>query len=197
MGEKKEVSYLVGDKIQRLLNGSNEAHTKAVLAQMRRGIGHAPGEIPELWGMMLENIPEKMMSKDGVPTYAEWAIYTALTLFALHQQGHEQCNPMFVKGQSLGKAMRSLVPPEDGEVLKRVRRRFNVIATSSDMPELVHHLRSAVQLLRDAGIGLDYAELAGELYLYQIPGGAAEVRLLWGEKFYQISENDLQRKEDE
>lgn len=188
--ERKEVSQVVHEKLQVLLNESNEAYTKAVLAKMRRGIGHVPGEIPELWGMLLENIPEKMLSKNGVPTQAEWAVYTALTLFALHQQGCERQKPMYVKGQSLGKAMRDLVPPEDGEALKRIRRRFNVIATSSDIQELAYHLKSVVQLLRSAEIALDYPELAGELYLYQIPGRAAQVRLRWGEKFYQNYEEN-------
>ena len=49
------------------------------------------------------------MGKDGRPSYAEWAVYTALTLFALHQQGHSE--PMNAEGEEnrLGRAVRKLV----------------------------------------------------------------------------------------
>ena len=54
---------------------------------LRRGIGKMPGDIPELWNILFDGLPEELMSKVGDPSYAEWSIYTALTLYALHQQG--------------------------------------------------------------------------------------------------------------
>ena len=61
---------------------------KAILANLRRGVGHAPGDQPELWGVFLQDFPPELESQDGVPTRAEWATYLALTFYALHQQGH-------------------------------------------------------------------------------------------------------------
>ena len=30
---------------------------KAALAELRRGVGHVPGELPELWGSFLQEMP--------------------------------------------------------------------------------------------------------------------------------------------
>ena len=52
---------------------------RAELAKLRRGIGHAPGELPELWGSFLLEMPESFQSR-STPSAAEWAVYLALTL---------------------------------------------------------------------------------------------------------------------
>ena len=59
---------------------------RAELAKLRRGIGHAPGELPELWGSFLLGMPESFQGRSA-PSAAEWAVYLALTLYAMHQQG--------------------------------------------------------------------------------------------------------------
>ena len=38
-----------------------QSGAKAQLAQLRRGVGKRPGELPELWGMFLKNMPEELM----------------------------------------------------------------------------------------------------------------------------------------
>ena len=63
--------------------------SRAELAELRRGVGRAPGEKPMLWGTILTNLPEEFYGRNGEPSRAEWAIYIALTMFALHQQGHD------------------------------------------------------------------------------------------------------------
>lgn len=49
-------------------------------------MGRQPGDLPALWGALLADMPEQLQGSNG-PSKAEWAVYTALTLFALHQQG--------------------------------------------------------------------------------------------------------------
>ena len=80
--------------------------------------------------------------------------------------------------------------------MKAVQRRFNAFATAKEMPECLHHLRGLVQLLRSKGIGLDYVELAGDLYEFQTPEGAAKVRLRWGQDFYRTARYP-ERKDEE
>ena len=133
------------------------------------------------------------MSQSGVPTWEEWAVSGALTLYALHQQGNDQ--KMHVKGQSLGTAVGSLAG-SDEERLKAVQRRFNAFATAQSMPECLHHLRGLIQLLRSEGIPMDYGELAGDLYTFQVPEGAAKVRLRWGQDFYRAASRFQERKDD-
>ena len=107
---KKQLDHLAKDE-----NTLNVSGSKALLAQLRRGIGKKPGELPELWGAFLNSLPEELMSKSSEPSYAEWAIYTALTLFALHQQGHSE--PMNSEGEEnrLGRAVRKLIHNDEEE----------------------------------------------------------------------------------
>lgn len=167
-----------------------ERQVRADLANLRRGIGKKPGELPELWGLLFRDFPEELMSRNGEPTWAEWAVSGALTLYALHQQGMQQS--AHAKGQSLGRAIRALA--SDDEQMKAVQRRFNAFATAKNMPECMQHLRGLVQLLHSKDIPLDYVELAGDLYVFQTPGGAAGIRLRWGQDFYRTTDKKEERE---
>lgn len=186
--ETKLIKSFVEKRISSLINAGNEAAVRAKLANLRRGIGKVPGSMPELWEVTLEGLPEVLYSRDGTPTCGEWAVYTALTLFALHQQGNDmKQHPMHKTEASLGMAVRKLVRPEEDDA--RVKRRFDAVVTSESIQELVHHLRGIVQLLKSDGIPLDYAALAGELYLFQLDGARDNVRLRWGQDFYRRQRN--------
>lgn len=185
-----QVISFVKYKIDRLTSGSESA-TRAALANLRRGIGRKPGEIPQLWGEYLLDMPEAMYSQSGTgePSYAEWAVYTALTMYALHQQGKDiHRDSMYREEQTLGMAVSRLVNGEEDR--ERIWRRFSSVATAADMQELSHHLRGIVQLLKAEGIPLDYALLAKDLYWFQFSERADRVKLTWGQDFYR-------RKKDE
>lgn len=165
-----------------------EPQKRAELARLRRGVGHEPGELPALWGSFLAGIPEQLRGRDG-PSEAEWAIYMALTLYALHQQG-ESTVSVSRPGMTLGSAVRQLAEvsaagqdwTESGVI-----RRFNALATADSMPEAAHHLRGMIQLLRQKEIPLDYPQLAVDLYRFQFVESAANVRLQWGRDLYRIN----------
>ena len=176
---KKQMELLAGDAGTLDLGSS-----KAQLAQLRRGAGKRPGELPELWGIFLRNMPEELMGKEGRPSYAEWAIYTALTLFALHQQGHSE--PMHAEGEEnrLGRAVKKLAHGEEEE--ENVRRKFSIAARSDDMEELSYHLKTLVRMLGSNDIKLDYEDLAKDLYRFQFENDTDQVRLKWGQDFYRF-----------
>ncbi len=190
---KEQVMSFVRKRLMHWQTETNVHLVRADLANLRRGIGKKPGELPQLWELLFRDFPEELMSQNGTPTWEEWAVTGALTLYALHQQGSDQ--KMHVKGQKLGTAIGSLVA-SDEERLKPVQRRFNAFATAKSMPECMHHLRGLIQLLRSEGIPLDYAELAGDLYTFQMPDGAAKVRLRWGQDFYRTAFRFQERKDD-
>lgn len=123
----------------------------------------------------------------------------ALTLYALHQQGAQRS--MHADGQRLGMAIWWLARNDADQLktdrLKAVQRRFNAFATARSMPECLHHLRGLIQLLRSKDIPLDYVELAGDLYEFQTPDGAARVRLRWGQDFYRNAFRTEQGKDDD
>ena len=131
------------------------------------------------------------------PSRAEWAIYTALTLFALHQQGKDpETEWMSQPDATLGRAVARLIGSSEEEV--RVTRRFHTLATSSSIEELSHHMRGVVQMLRSKNIPLDYPELAEDLFWYQNSEYQVQVRLRWGQDFYRrtLPEQAEEMKED-
>ena len=82
----KQVELYTKNKLNKLLLQFGDNVLRAALAELRRGVGKKPGDIPQLWGYFLQDMPEEFFGNKE-PSKAEWAIYTALTLFALHQQG--------------------------------------------------------------------------------------------------------------
>lgn len=194
MSNSREKIY--GYMKSRLIRFENNIETKqntGELATLRRGIGKTPGDQPNLWGILFEGLPEDLMSASGLPSYAEWGIYTALTLYALHQQGSSasiQCD-----GVGIGAAVARLVENEDDR--PRIARRFNAFATSNDMTEAAYHLRGLVQLLKAENISLDYAMLACELYEYQMNDeNRSRIRLKWGQDFYRNTKKNNNDTED-
>lgn len=176
-------------KIFSISQNLDSGNSKAELANLRRGIGKKPGEIPQLWGSFLLELPEKLMSKTGEPSKAEWAVYIALTMYAMHQQGNSESVHKSGYEYSLGRSVKKLVKSEDDEA--RIRRRFEVMALSGDMAELSHHLRCIIQLLKtDNSIKLDYADLAKDIYLFQFEDKADRVRLKWGQDYFRIVNNE-------
>lgn len=189
----------VGDYVNRSLNeysrNAKEGYVRAHLAQLRRGIGRIPGDAPEIWGILFADMPEEMMSWDGKPTKEEWAVYTALTLYALHQQSRDvREENMHRRNIRLGQAVAGLVKSEDDR--ERIARRFNAFATAGDMQEAAYHLRGLIQLLRAANIPLDYVRLAQELYLFQDPDEAPKVRLKWGQDFYRVKKSETKEEKE-
>jgi len=199
MGVAEEIRNFTAGKIQRLLTNPSDSAARASLARLRRGIGHVPGEVPEIWGEYLLDLPEDLLGH-GVPSAAEWAIYIALTTFALHQQGQDRkSSPMHrgsdeekKSGISLGAAARKLMENEDDR--ERIARRFYPVATATNMQALSYHLRGLVTLLRSKDIPLDYVRLASDLYYFQNQETVDRVRLRWGEDFcrpvYEKQENN-------
>ena len=183
--EVKQVKHYVKHQLAKLAGNSNESASKSMLANLRRGIGESPGSVPALWEITFNGLPENLSGTDTSPSKAEWSVHTALTLFALHQQGKEmKQQPMNQEGASLGKSLRRLISSEDDE--KRVKRRFDAAATSDSLEEFSHHLRGLVQLLKSQNIPLDYPALAEDLYWFQNPEQRDLVRLGWGRDFYRI-----------
>ena len=199
MSKKSEVQNFVSKKIYLLQAEAGLGSGKAMMANLRRGIGHEPGEMPQLFGIILSDMPEDFISKSGMATKEEWVCYTALTLYALHQQGYDVVSmPMHENEKfSIGTALRRLSSTYEGDSNAEVRmlQRLQTLATSVDMKELTHHLRGIVQLLKSKAIPLNYEMLAGDLYEMQFPESKKQVCLRWGQDFYRIIQKDENKNE--
>lgn len=184
-----QIKKLTKQKIERLLTES--PWSRATLAKLRRGIGKQPGEMPELFEIILGDMPEQLYGKGDRPSYSVWALYTALTLFALHQQGKDR--PMSKSGNtenknagnSLGAAVGYLVK-QDRDRESAIKRRFDAVVTANEFTEFAHHARGLIQLLRAGDVALDYPRFAGDLYWYQFDEMKNRVRLRWGEDYYRV-----------
>ena len=129
-----DVRQYMSKQLASLINLKDTSIGKARLARLRHGAGKIPGELPELWGEFLNDMPEDLRSKTNEPSYAEWAIYLALTMFALHQQGNT--NSVHCKGKSIGRATAELMNDNSDDERERVLRRFGPVVTAKDMTEL-------------------------------------------------------------
>ena len=202
MNESKStvIKRIVRSQIERI------KEDKGKMAILRRGAGKHPCTNMMLLGILLEDLPEKMMSKNNEPSYAEWAIYTSLTLFAVHQQSpdqdrklmHQSCRDEKTKElkreNRLGGAIAQLIHDEND--VKRITNRFIIMASSNDMEGLSHYLRQMIRLLRQSGIPLDYVDLASDLYSFQFQESKSNVKLKWGEDFYSIRNKNEEDKNE-
>lgn len=186
MDEGNKIKTFVWCKIEQMSSVQNQSKSKAMLAKLRRGIGKKPGSIPELWGIVMDGFPDELMGRGDEASFAEQAVYTVLTLFALHQQGKEWC--VSEENMVLGVAVRNL-SNQDKDRESAIRRRFNAAATADSLVEFSHHLRGLVQIMKARNIKLDYPTLAYDLYRFQLPTQRESVRMRWGRDYYRMSNN--------
>lgn len=193
MSKKKEICQYILTKITYLKETGEYASTKAELARLRRGVGHKPGELPELYGSLLKDMPENFWNSAGYTTKEEWSCYTVLTLYAWHQQGNDiktHCVHTS-NSMSLGSALRLLMyKSNDSNAEDRVLKKLQMLITSNDMNEFAYHLKNIITLLRGEMISLNYAELAGDVYEFQFEESRNRVSLKWGQDFYRENKED-------
>jgi CRISPR system Cascade subunit CasB len=165
------------------LSDDSKSSVRAAKAKLRRAVGKTAGECPEVWESVLFELPEKLQDDRR----AIDAIHLAMTLFAI-RGSHS-------KKTGLGAAMKALAPPGN-EAPKSKKRRFDAAITSSDYKELSNHLRGLVQLLKQAEIGLDFAQLAEDIYWFSAGGdNKIRVALKWGKDYYCSNETENEAKE--
>ncbi len=188
---KKESKELIGKfmfgKLEYLLGIKDTGRGRSVLADLRRGVGKVPGELPQVWGIFLNELPEVLVGKRDGANEAEWAVYISLTLFALHQQGSAE--PVHRQGAGLGKAVYALMGENSEDERERVMRRFAPIITAKGMKELSWHLRSITELFRSQSVQLDYVQLAKDIYDFQFAESRKNVQLRWARDFYHNNNN--------
>ncbi|MCQ4210396.1 type I-E CRISPR-associated protein Cse2/CasB [Streptomyces longispororuber] len=165
----------------------------AALARLRRGAGREAGQLPDLWSLI--DIGPLYEPDTGAGRFAERelgraedALHVTLTLWALHQQSrrtgmhqaHRSDHP-----RGLGAAVRRLMLTKDkNKIDESLQKRLVRAGTAPDLATLAQRLRDLVLLLRREDIAVDYALLAGQLYVWQHPGGPDAVRREWGRSFH-------------
>ena len=188
MSRKNEIRDFIYKKILILEKESSSGEGKAMLAQLRRGLGKKPGEDPRLFGVLLQDMPESFYSKEGVPTREEWACYIALTLYAMHQQGKSVDSDKMntFENVSLGTAMKQLaVAQGDPNAKIRIQEKYKSLVGALDIVAIENYLRGIISLLKSKSIPINYSMLAADLYEIQFADSKTKVILRWGQDLYR------------
>ncbi|MGW7433299.1 type I-E CRISPR-associated protein Cse2/CasB [Streptomyces sp. NPDC054861] len=195
---RERLTQLTAGHVTALQRGylADEAKAVAALARLRRGAGRPAGQLPDLWdlvdtSLLHETPPGARPLREEDLARAEDALHVTLTLWALHQQSrgsgmHQRDSRGNRRG--LGAAVRRMMPA--GEIDETLRKRLVRAGTAPDLAALAQRLRDIVLLLRRDDIAMDYALLAGQLYLWQQPGGPDTVRTEWGRSFHALRTQD-------
>lgn len=190
--KKQQVIKFTNSRIRQISETRELGTTKALLASLRRGAGKTPGELPELWGAFLNELPEDLLGRTGKISPAEDAVYQALCLYALSTKGGELKNDPNEEGITLGRACGKLALCNENDK-ERILNRLKIVLASNQHINV--HLRNLIKLLADKDIKLDFALLAGDLYSYHFPEGRDQVRLRWARDFYKKDNKAEEKKE--
>lgn len=189
MTKQDALQRFVSTKIKHLHRQKDAGVSAAIaeLAQLRRGAGKVPTDYPHLMGMVLvlENedkkdrqaFPEQCRGKGDRPNDAEIAAYTALTLFALHQQSQKQS--MHDAEVSFGNAVGKLV----GDTTTSMKKRFDSLLTAQTEKARQHYLRALITLLRSEEIAFDYGGFAVDYMYLQHASTRKNVLYRWNHEF--------------
>jgi len=193
MGKKDEIMRFTQMKIQALLR--DDPWAKQQLASLRRYVGKTIEESPGTWEVLFTGIPDDLTAGGyDRTTQSEIAVFTAITLFALHQQSEDR--PMNQRGQGFGKACNALAanPKTSSEAISR---RFAAAITSQDVVELSNHARSLIKLMKSSEppIALDYPRLAADIYDYQFESARSKVQKRWAMDYYKSNVFTQETKE--
>lgn len=134
---------------------------RGALADLRSGLGKAPGQMTRVHRHVVPYLPEQNRSND------RWYYLTA-TLFGLCPEHRKQ--------YSLGKAFRAL-----REKSESMDHRFTALL-NADAEDLGNHLRHAISLLKANDQPLDWYRLFADILQWDHPEGYVQLR--WARDYY-------------
>lgn len=166
-----------------LYNGNQV--NRPVLAALRNSKTLDDKQAQKLWPYIFSELDKESLSVTGKVTWEEKAVYTALRLYALHQQGKEEL--VYEKEHYLFTELGVLRKDESLRVA--LDRRVQAILATNSVEAVINGLTQIVQITKnkDARIKIDYPTLAANLLYFQSSSSAANsVRLSWGRQYYRI-----------
>lgn len=188
MGKKNDIGEYINNKLWQLKKNDEIGNVSAQLAFLRKGIGHIPGELPEIYGLFLQDMPEDFWNDNGTITKEEWSCYIALTLYALHQQGNKiSLHNMHTDERiSIARGMKILaVAMGDSNAEERMQKKLQALISSKDMREFSYHCKNIIQLLKSKNITINYVDFAKDIYDFQYQESKNRISLKWGQDFYR------------
>lgn len=182
-----KVYHVTSKIIGQLSKMLDTSEGKASLANLRNSIGKDPSETIEIWPIMLENMPDEFLGRDGNLTAEEKAILNTLQLYALYQQGGPESvaiDKEINRWVNMGTSFSNL-REDDNRV--SADRRFNTMVTSTTYDELFYHLKQMFGLLKSRSKGqvkVDFSKLGQDLFWF-ILGYEGNIRIAWSREYYR------------
>ncbi|AVK61551.1 type I-E CRISPR-associated protein Cse2/CasB [Lactobacillus sp. CBA3605] len=170
----------------------NGEPNKAVLADLRSAATVTSQRAQGVWPIMMANLERYQLSRDGVPTSAEVAVYAALRFYAIQQQGQTQLVYESAENgnrQAFFSALAQLRAQEETRVA--LDRRVQPLLATTNPTSVINGLAQLVKILKanDRQQKIDYAWLAQDLYGLQASYEQANrVRLRWGQQYFWIKQ---------
>lgn len=180
--------------ILRLYN--NGSPNKATLSSLRTSNSVISKKATTVWPLLFELMPERQLSRNGKPTYAEIAVFTSLRAYAIYQQGQE--NPVFVdifdKDSDYNSARLFRVLSKlrlDEKIREGLDRRVKAVLASSNIDFVCRSLIHLIDILKSnqKAAKIDFAHLALDLYDYQFGyENARRICLRWGQDYFYLND---------
>lgn len=200
MGKTNNIAYNTAKSILIKLDSTRDASsTKALLANIRNSADKDISNNVDALAYVFSNLSYGEDDRGGELSYMEQAIFTAIQMYAIHQQsnvesvlkfGNDDENESGEKKNkykaNIGDALATLRSDESESIDKR----FNAMITATNFNKLSYHLRQMIKILKSKSEAkVDYAKLAEDLYWFMI-GRKEEVRLSWARSYYKYRKNE-------
>jgi len=175
----------MNDRDQRFVNWltklQEQPNGRAVMAELRRGLGQPPGLAPTV-GRYVQPF---LTLEDGEKR--EEAYYLIASLFGLH--------PSLAGSGNMGQHFARLWAGEK-EPPDNIGRRFNILL-SADWDTLPDYLRQAIGLLKAnaSPVAVNWAQLLDDVLKWEYSDG--KVQLRWSRAFWRKSQSDSETKPDD
>lgn len=200
MGKTNNIAYNTEKSILIKLDSTRDASsTKALLANMRNSADKDISNNVDALAYVFSNLSYGEDDRGGELSYMEQAIFTAIQMYAIHQQSNVESVLKFENDDenesrekknkykaNIGDALATLRSDESESIDKR----FNAMITATNFNKLSYHLRQMIKILKSkSDAKVDYAKLAEDLYWFMI-GRKEEVRLSWARSYYKYRKNE-------
>ncbi|WDF83245.1 type I-E CRISPR-associated protein Cse2/CasB [Lacticaseibacillus pabuli] len=166
---------------------------RLILASLRGTSSITSPRAQAVWPVLMAHLDDRDLSKNGQPTPAEIAVFTAVRLYAIHQQKNDDDDNAYASrwnkekpGMTLFGVLAQMRRDPDKQVA--LDRRVAPLLATTNITSLINSLTHLVDMVKanNRKFKIDYAELANQLYWFQQSYEQANrVRLQWGQDYYR------------
>ena len=173
---------------------------RSVLASLRGNSSMTSPRAQAVWPVFMANLDGRDLSITGDPTPAEIAVFTAVRLYAIHQQANGDDENAYASRWAKTKPGMPLfsafaIMRQDPTKLVALDRRVKPLLGTTNVSSVINALTHLVSMLKSNThqLKIDYAELANQIYWYQQSYEQANrVRLQWGQAYYRTVKETVQ-----